>query len=315
MSLTTQAQVTKTVHVTTPGTLGTLLGSDLKTVTDLTITGTINATDFNSIKSLSALKNLDMEEVVIDNGKIPDGTFKGRVMERIILPESLVEIGNDVFNGMTISKLNISDCINLNKIGRRAFDNIRMTDLTLDFSRCSKLVSFYTGWYNDNTGCFPGFKGHIILPDNLKILPNNVFRNYKGSVDLPKGLGTIENSAFASSNMSHSLIIPSSVNYINNSAFLNASLNNFASLNPTPPSLGSNVFQGVNKATCTLYVPKGSVPLYAVADQWKDFLNIQEYSVFLTDNLQLNKSADSTIYKVKPQNLSMLRSMLIYWQT
>jgi len=39
-----------------------------------------------------------------------------------------------------------------------------------------------------------------------------------------------------------------------------------------------NIFSGVNKETCTLYVPTGSKTLYQQADQWKDFVNIVEIS-------------------------------------
>lgn len=37
-----------------------------------------------------------------------------------------------------------------------------------------------------------------------------------------------------------------------------------------------DVFSGVNKTVCTLYVPKGSKSFYKVANQWKDFQNIIE---------------------------------------
>ena len=37
---------------------------------------------------------------------------------------------------------------------------------------------------------------------------------------------------------------------------------------------GASIFEGVDKETCILYVPEGSVELYKAADVWKDFVNI-----------------------------------------
>ena len=37
---------------------------------------------------------------------------------------------------------------------------------------------------------------------------------------------------------------------------------------------GSSIFEGVDKATCILYVPEGSVELYKAAPVWCEFQNI-----------------------------------------
>jgi hypothetical protein len=37
---------------------------------------------------------------------------------------------------------------------------------------------------------------------------------------------------------------------------------------------GASIFEGVDKETCILYVPEGSVDLYKAANVWKDFVNI-----------------------------------------
>lgn len=48
------------------------------------------------------------------------------------------------------------------------------------------------------------------------------------------------------------------------------------SLNTTPPTCGSNVFEGVKVANCRLHVPAGTHDDYAFADGWGDFYNILE---------------------------------------
>jgi len=49
--------------------------------------------------------------------------------------------------------------------------------------------------------------------------------------------------------------------------------------NPTPPSVGTSLFEYVDMNTCKLYVPIGSKAAYAVADEWKNFMNIEEMSM------------------------------------
>ena len=62
-----QAQVSKTINVTTPGTLSTLLtANELSTVTDLTITGNIDARDFKTMRdNMAFLAKLDIGNVKI----------------------------------------------------------------------------------------------------------------------------------------------------------------------------------------------------------------------------------------------------------
>jgi hypothetical protein len=49
------------------------------------------------------------------------------------------------------------------------------------------------------------------------------------------------------------------------------------------------VFYGINTSVCNLHVPFGSLPLYANASQWKDFINIVEQAgiIVSTDTIQL----------------------------
>ena len=45
----------------------------------------------------------------------------------------------------------------------------------------------------------------------------------------------------------------------------------------SPLPLRDNVFDDVDKSTCVLYVPKGSLSVYWTAPVWMDFWNIEEY--------------------------------------
>lgn len=97
------------------------------------------------------------------------------------------------------------------------------------------------------------------------------------------GEGTFENNT----NLKE-VSIPSSITSIGDKAFKGCSnLKSITLYITTPISLavagtrgamtradGNSVFDGVDKATCILYVPEGSVDLYKAAPVWKDFQNI-----------------------------------------
>lgn len=72
--------------------------------------------------------------------------------------------------------------------------------------------------------------------------------------------------------------IPNSVTAIGGYAFRYCSkLTKLVSLAVEPPICGEGAFEKVDKTTCQLLVPEGSVNKYKAADQWKEFLNISKY--------------------------------------
>lgn len=52
----------------------------------------------------------------------------------------------------------------------------------------------------------------------------------------------------------------------------------------TPLGIGNDVFNGVDKEKCTLYVPQGTYQDYWLAEGWGDFKNIAEYDATKVDN-------------------------------
>ncbi len=94
----------------------------------------------------------------------------------------------------------------------------------------------------------------------------------------------IGSNAFNGCSRLTSVTIPKSVTEIDYGAFRDCTgLTSIYTLNPEPPTChksGSyDVFYNVNKSTCTLYVPEGSLEAYSTANQWQDFLNIVEFDV------------------------------------
>ena len=156
----------------------------------------------------------------------------------VILPKNLKTIGQEAFYGSGINSLDLTHCYELKNIGDQAFN---------------------------------GAKGKVILPDHLESLPYKSFASFNGTVVLPKNLKVIDKEAFLYSGIKE-IILPASLKKIDTEAFYGAKqLVSITSNSTTPPALGKNVFYGVDKNTCLLQVPNPSRPLYAKADQWKDF--------------------------------------------
>lgn len=94
---------------------------------------------------------------------------------------------------------------------------------------------------------------------------------------------SIGNEAFKDNTNLTDVIIPSTITSIGEGAFAGCSNLKSITVNSTMPIAfssasrtrgGSSVFEGVDKATCILYVPEGSVELYKVAPVWSEFQNI-----------------------------------------
>ena len=185
----TQAQVSRTVNVSTPGTLASLVENEKNTITDLTVTGSINAADFNVFRQMSALKNLDLETV--DCEEIPENGFYAKSFNSLKLPVSTKKIGPYAFY-KTTGEVNLTKLINLDDIG--------------EF-------------------CFGSSTAKVILPKHLKTTFRRDFYSFKGEVILPEGITKIASSSFSYANI-QSLILPESISEIDEYAFYGAKVNN-----------------------------------------------------------------------------------------
>jgi hypothetical protein len=232
------AQMSQNVNVSQPGTLSQLLGENKTKVTDLTLTGTINDQDFQTFKEMTSLKVLDMSKVDIVDQVIPSSAFIGRVMDRIILPEGLREIQSNAFRYANLTQILVLPS-SLEKIGNNAFQETVVSDI--DFSQCRASLttmsaqvffksplkqidlSLHKNLKNFESiagfGTFCTYSGHVILPDNLEVLPSLTFARFAGSVDLPAGLKDIRSNAFRYANLTQVLVLPSSLEKIGNNAF------------------------------------------------------------------------------------------------
>ncbi|MCR4994962.1 MAG: C10 family peptidase [Bacteroidales bacterium] len=145
---------------------------------------------------------------------------------------------------------------------------------------------------------------------NLSVVNNNTFLSCTQVLDatLPNSVTALYYNAFQGCTKLEKIVLSSSLEDIGDRAFYNCRALKEIYLPVADPSyilLGNNIFYGVNKEECVLYVPRGTRDLYAAAEQWKDFTNIQEMrTVELPDFSEAEPNKNVYIY-----NLGLHRSI------
>jgi len=351
------SQVSKTVNVTAGGLSAALTHAELITVTNLTVTGTIDARDFVILRdSATALAIINLSEASIaaytgtmgtvnifftsshfyPANEIPWGAFMSLLPSRkitsISMPLSVTSIDVGAFSrcsGLTA----ISIPSTVTSIGACAFQFCTgltsiiipwsVTEIKAEtFDGCTGLTSItipssvtaigeYAFWGAGLTS--------INIPSSVLSIATTAFRNCADlisiniplgitsigikafyyctsltSITIPSSVTSIDIMAFEGCVGLTSITIPSSVSFIGSYAFWGCNLNSIYENSTLPPDVSwvSNVFNGINQSTCTLYVPTGSKSAYQAADQWKNFTNIVE----MTTALQTIPNAELSIY-------------------
>lgn len=250
----------------TAGNLAIVTAGYKATVTNLTVTGTIDARDFKTMQSAMPL------------------------LDTIDLSGSTVEayLGAQGTNGTTFTDYPA------NAIPPFAFHNLSTHASKTSLKSFVYPSSITTIGVYAFLGC-SGFTGSLIIPSSVTTIGECAFidcSGFTGSLSIPSSVTTIGGSAFyACSGLTGSLTIPSSVTTIGSYAFHSCSgFTSIIALSTTPINIvgSSDVFYNINKTTCILNVPVGSKSLYAAADQWKNFINIEDGTITSVNEVSTN---------------------------
>lgn len=157
----------------------------------------------------------------------------------ITIPESITNIGTSAFLG----------CANLTEV--------HIADITawckIPFSNDSSNPLLYARHLYLNGEELTELK----IPEGITQLSRNVFLNCLSltSVEIPGAITSIGNQAFYGCNNLTSI----TVNW------------------DRPLVINTSIFNGMNKSTCILYVPKGTAKMFMAAAVWNTFANIVEF--------------------------------------
>lgn len=265
VTLLVDAQVSKTVELTA-GTLSTTLtDEELSAITDLTITGTMDARDFRTIRdSMGYIAVLDISEVNIVAYEGMDGTnnYGNQYDTWGRFPEDEIPIGS------------FSEKVSLTAI---EFPLSCQSIATAAFSQCTRLA------------------GELQLPASISRIGVNAFilcSSLTGHVSIPPLVTVLESGTFSQCTGITSVTIPPAVQRIESGVFSGCTglqLIEVQLLTPVLITPNQGVFNGVDMGNCTLQVPYGTKELYESAQVWNEFSNIVEQeSGFLLSGTSLS---------------------------
>ena len=216
---------------------------------------------------------------------IEDETFKGfSYLQTVTIPRNVSAIGKNAFEGCnSLAKVYIEDLCAWSQI---SFGNKYANPL------------FYAKhlFYDNDEEVVE------LSSENLTTAINsNAFVNCEGlkNVELPANIKSIGSSAFEGCNLTN-VELSSNITHIGSSAFAkNEKLKAVYVSWETPLSISSDVFSGINKQECILFVPKGTYQSYWLSTWGDNFDNIEEYDVTGIDSmLTLEKNKENSRYSV-----------------
>ena len=265
--------------------------SDYTGLTSIILPNGLTSIGISAFRGCTRLTSINFPEGL---NSIGSAAFSGCMgLTSINVPSSVINLGDGAFIGcMNITSISLHE--GLTSIGISAFSGctgltsiiVPASIITLGngaFYGCINLtsISLLEGLNSIGISAFSGCTGltSINVPSSVITLGNGAFSGYISltSISLHEGLTSIGISAFQDCTRLTSITIPSSVTVLSDGAFYNCmGLTSIYTYATMPINIDASVFYNVNKATCTLYVPKGSRYLYSVAYQWNEFANIVE---------------------------------------
>ena len=229
----------------------------------------------NSVTSIGDYAFCDcsgLTSVIIGNSVTSIGVYAFTdcsSLTSITIPNSVTSIGYSAFQGCSgLTSVTIGNSVT--SIGYDAFrDCSGLTSVIFNAENCETMGS----------SNYPVFLictklSSVTIGQNVKNIPSYAFQGCSGltSITIPNSVTSIGDGAFMGCSGLTSVTIGNSVTGIGNYAFAYCKgLTSVISLNPTPPSCGTDVFYKVSVGDITLEVPSESVSLYKSADTWKDF--------------------------------------------
>lgn len=249
---------TITIHIAEAGTLSHKIASRRK----------------YQIESLKIIGNINQKDILYICDMADCGSCKknNRNLSVLDLSEAIFSpaIPNNNSQPNTIPAYSFCNCKKLNTIIIPASTvNIEKNA----FYKCTKLAAIIVpkenNYYADINGVL--FNKN---KDSLLFYP----KGKTGGYIIPNNITTLNASIFQDCIQLTSIVIPDSVTTIQEEAFSGCyHLKEIFCLSSKPAQCSStSCFDGVNRSSCTLYIPKGSYSNYWLVQPWGDFVNIKE---------------------------------------
>ena len=218
-----------------------------------------------------------LKEVVIPDGeiKLGEGCFEGcSSLEKAPMPQNLETIPLKAFYGCSSLK-NIDIPQTVKEIGACAFDD------------CTGLISVNITDFN--AWCDIDF--HLAPKSNPVFYAKHLYVNGEEIDNISVSLDRtyIKDAVFCGMESLKKVTLHSNITSIGYYTFYGCkNMSEIYVYAIKPLKATKSCFDGIDKQSCTLYVPRGTYMDYFLAEGWGDFLNIVEFDATGIDNPDLS---------------------------
>jgi len=267
--------------------------ADCSNIGTITISGTVADISASSFNGCSALFSVDasnttyssLDGVLFDFGQTTLIQFPVSKSGDYIVPSTVGTIGAYSFDNCT-GLTSITFSASVTSIEDYAFNGCSGLNgaFTISsgitsigqyvFEDCINITRFQIAPENTSFSYLDG-----VLTDLVQMTIKRCVITKTGSYIVPTDISYIDKSAFSNCTNLTSITFSELLSYIGTRAFYNCTgLNSIYVKSTTPIDLGIGltIFDGVNKKTCTLYVPTGTKDKYWSASIWNSFSKIVE---------------------------------------
>lgn len=194
----------------------------------------------------------------------------GKNATSYVVPSTVSEIGTGAFETcIKLTSISLPDT--LRRIKYAAFKNCNSLQIITLPAFASEIgASAFEQCENLTSVGFPMF---------LTELNNSTFKNCKKltALSLPESLKEIRSECFSGCENLTTVFLNKDIKGLGDNCFQNCKKLREIKLGMSAPLTVSNIFEGVDKAACALYVPIGSKVFYQQFPIWKDFQSMMEY--------------------------------------
>ena len=269
-------------------------------LSNITIKETVSyknvALSVTDIMPYAFYKNDVLSSLTLENkGSVGISAFEGCTsLNRIDIPESTTSVGDYAFKDCDRLKVaKIEDRTTVLPLGKKIFDN-------------SPLNSLYIGakisYINDMSSEASPFCGNkylksVVITDVESDIFDYEFYSCIGleSVTVGDGVERIGKWAFSGCSNLSEFVFGSNVTSIGEEAFSDCvNMTTITGRAVLPPVCGAQALDDINKWNCTLLVPERNLKSYQNADQWKEFLFVEN---FVTQDNYVTYIIDGEVYK------------------
>ena len=229
-------------------------------------------------------------------GSIGASAFEDCVsLSSVNIPQEITSIGDHAFKGCEeLTTARIEDRTTVLPLGKRLFDDTALQDLYIG----AKINYINEVSRDASPFCENKTLKNVVITDIEDHIYDYEFYNCSAleKVTVGDGVEGIGKWAFSGCGNLAEFVFGSNVSVIGEEAFSDCTgMTKITGRAVLPPVCGSQALEDINKWDCMLYVPSRNLSQYQNAEQWNDFLFIEDLKT--TDNY-VTYMLEDEVYKV-----------------